>query len=198
MKSSKYVIDLKDFLEDKKTVEFYIRDYLHFPNLLLSEEGFQGDFHIHLLVSWVEEKILLSGPIEGEVETTCVRCADPALFHLQTSFTIPVVRVTKDQEMDLEDDEVIHLENNLLDVEQIIRENIILSVPLSVLCKEDCLGLCSVCGQNRNLGQCVCEGETTDIRMEEFQEKLSRLLKEMVVKEESGSTKKEDVQVSKK
>jgi uncharacterized protein len=198
MKSSKYVIDLKDFLEDKKTVEFYIRDYLHFPNLLLSEEGFQGDFHIHLLVSWVEEKILLSGSIEGEVETTCVRCADPALFHLQTSFTIPVVRVTKDQEMDLEDDEAICLENNLLDVEQIVREHIILSVPLSVLCKEDCLGLCPVCGQNRNLGQCACQQETTDIRMEEFQEKLSRLLKEMVVKEESGSTKKEDVQVSKK
>ncbi len=198
MKSSNYILDLKDFLEDKKTAEFHIRDYLHFPNFLLSEEGFQGDFHIHLLVSWVEEKILLSGSIEGEVETTCVRCADPALFHLQTSFTIPVVRVTKGQEMDWEDDEVIYLENNLLDVEQIIRENIILSVPLSVLCKEDCLGLCPVCGQNRNLSQCACEEETMDIRMEGFQEKLSRLLKEMVVKEESGFTQKEDVQVSKK
>ncbi|GFP26481.1 hypothetical protein HKBW3S25_01975, partial [Candidatus Hakubella thermalkaliphila] len=57
---------------------------------------------------------------------------------------------------------------------------------------------CPVCGQNRNLGQCACQQETTDIRMEGFQEKLSRLLKEMVVKEESASTQKEDVQVSKK
>ena len=49
--------------------------------------------------------------------------------------------------------------DDAIDINEIIRNQIILAVPFNPLCKEDCKGLCPQCGMNRNHGTCECSGE---------------------------------------
>jgi len=60
-------------------------------------------------------------------------------------------------------------------LEDAIREQVLLSVPLKVLCRENCLGLCPVCGKNRNTEPCGCAQPIQDPRwsaLKEIREKL--------------------------
>ena len=53
-----------------------------------------------------------------------------------------------------------------LDLDELLRADILLSLPSKILCKEDCKGLCSVCGADRNKQECHCEEKSVDPRLE--------------------------------
>ena len=72
-------------------------------------------------------------------------------------------KVSKDEQ---EDENVITLEEgDVLDIRDVVMNNIYLALPLKVLCKEDCKGLCQDCGKNLNEGQCNCTHEEVDPRL---------------------------------
>ena len=58
----------------------------------------------------------------------------------------------------------------ILDVDKLISDEIVVALPTKVLCREDCRGLCSVCGQNLNHGTCDCDRHTGDPRMAAIQD----------------------------
>jgi uncharacterized metal-binding protein YceD (DUF177 family) len=58
-----------------------------------------------------------------------------------------------------EDTEFDTFDGHHIEVEPIIAEEFVLSLPWFPLCKEDCKGLCQICGQDLNLGQCSCQAE---------------------------------------
>ena len=58
-----------------------------------------------------------------------------------------------------EDMEVDFIRGEEIDLDEIIRENMYLSLPIKLLCREECLGLCSNCGRNLNNGDCHCRQE---------------------------------------
>ena len=60
----------------------------------------------------------------------------------------------------------IVIENYKLDLDFVIREDILLEFPSKILCKSDCKGICQRCGKNLNLGACNCEKSYVDPRME--------------------------------
>lgn len=67
-------------------------------------------------------------------------------------------------------------EDGILDLVGPVGEQIVLGIPMQILCRLDCRGFCSQCGQNLNLGSCDCAGKATDPRMavlRELQERLS-------------------------
>jgi len=55
-----------------------------------------------------------------------------------------------------------------LDITEELRQNVCLSMPLKMLCKEKCKGLCLKCGKNLNLGNCNCENETFNPKFEKL------------------------------
>jgi uncharacterized protein len=60
-------------------------------------------------------------------------------------------------------------------LEDVLREQVLLAVPLKVVCREDCKGLCPLCGKNRNEDQCACEQQLDDPRwsaLSEIRDKL--------------------------
>jgi uncharacterized protein len=59
----------------------------------------------------------------------------------------------------LESEEVYQMTGDRLDLAGVLREQVILAIPMQPLCREDCLGLCPVCGQNRNERTCGCPEE---------------------------------------
>ncbi len=71
-------------------------------------------------------------------------------------------------------DDVIVLPDAVLDLDELVRADILLSVPAKILCREDCKGLCPDCGQNLNEGDCGCQHTTIDPRFTKLLELMSQ------------------------
>jgi len=114
--------------------------------------------------------ILVTGHLRTVVELTCDRCLEP--------FTVPV-------EMDLEEEfrptvdigtgaslPVVEEEagqgtiddHHTLDLAEVVRQGLLLAIPMHRLCRPDCAGLCPECGQNLNEGPCQCQRRVEDPR----------------------------------
>lgn len=102
--------------------------------------------------------LLVGGTVKGEVITACSRCLEDATFdvsgEIEGYFLIEGEGEAPD---DMEEDEFDVLpEDNMLDLEPLIRAAIYVELPLIPLCREDCAGLCPTCGANLNDGPCAC------------------------------------------
>lgn len=83
----------------------------------------------------------------------CDRCATP----MEKSFTVPVEHVLVTQLNDESNDELICLDSFRFELDELVSDDIFLSMPTKFLCKDDCAGLCPTCGQNLNDGPCSCK-----------------------------------------
>ena len=93
--------------------------------------------------------------IKLQYDMVCSRCIED--FDYLSEFEINEdYDIDKNQEM---------LENDTLDLTELIRENILLHIPIRALCTESCKGLCSVCGTNNNVHHCNCNHEQLDPRL---------------------------------
>ncbi len=90
----------------------------------------------------VIEGMLVSGDVIAKATGQCSRCLDPIAFDL----TVPVQELYEFEESENDDEETLKLEGDLLDLEPVVRDALVLSLPLAPLCDEECLGLCSECG----------------------------------------------------
>jgi uncharacterized protein len=103
---------------------------------------------------------LLLGHIGGTLETTCARCLEPARIAVDSHLTVTFVpaNVGDDEELD-DDSDVVGFAGNQIELDDEVRDEILLAIPVQVLCVESCRGLCPVCGGNRNAAPCECEAE---------------------------------------
>lgn len=99
--------------------------------------------------------------ISFEFDGVCDRCADSV--HKDFSLNISRIIVEQLQNED-EDDDYIIVENRELDIDELVNEEVSLSLPSKILCKESCKGLCSKCGANLNIKECDCKPDV-DPRM---------------------------------
>ena len=90
--------------------------------------------------------------IDAVVNTKCARCLKP----LQLPLGLNVEEVVGEDGVDLE--------GTLLNVDNIVKNNIVVELPIRFLCKEDCKGICSLCGADLNITECNCEHEQFDER----------------------------------
>ncbi len=72
-------------------------------------------------------------------------------------------------------DEYLPVEDGMLDMDEAIGEALVLSLPLRILCREDCAGLCHKCGKNLNAGACDCAEGEIDPRMAPLQALLEKM-----------------------
>lgn len=96
--------------------------------------------------------IELSARLTVKYETVCARCLKPLEEDMVLELKYPVAESLEN----MENDEYIIPENGLVDLGELVRENIILNLPMSHICDEECKGLCSKCGADLNLGDCGC------------------------------------------
>lgn len=85
----------------------------------------------------------------------CDRCLD----EFERSYQLAFEHLLTTRLMNTDNDEYLVLEDGLLDLEQLALDDILLSLPTKLLCREDCKGLCEHCGQNLNHGSCGCSEE---------------------------------------
>ncbi|AJA48151.1 hypothetical protein CPAST_c20810 [Clostridium pasteurianum DSM 525 = ATCC 6013] len=104
--------------------------------------------------------ISILGLISGKIQLTCSRCLQNFSYELQLELQ---EKLTNNPEN--KDDEIIFINNDKLELTEIVENNIIMSLPIQRLCKEDCKGLCQVCGTNLNKGSCNCDNPDIDPRL---------------------------------
>lgn len=122
-----------------------------------------------------KEKVRLIGRVASELELTCSRCLDPFRVPVDASFDLLFLPASSEVEVSADDDDrqlgeedanTSFYEDQVIDLAQVIREQFYLALPMKPLCREECLGLCPVCGVNRNTGTCSCQTEWVDPRMD--------------------------------
>jgi uncharacterized protein len=114
--------------------------------------------------------LALGGDIEWMTTLLCGRCLEPVPWEGREHFEVelrPAMTDAEEEEVELDSDEldVVFLEEERLDLNALAVEQIELAMPMRVLCREDCAGLCPSCGRNRNLhGECGCADAEIDPR----------------------------------
>ncbi len=108
----------------------------------------------------------LSAKVSCSVEYMCDRCGELYDDTLEFEFEeILKKEAPAENQEDLSPD-VIFFTGNTVSLDEIVYRNIFMALPSKKLCKEDCKGLCPVCGQNLNTGACSCTAEATDPRFD--------------------------------
>jgi DUF177 domain-containing protein len=127
------------------------------PGLEFSRAAIRGTVNL----SKHGHDILVRGHLEGELGLACGRCLEPFTTPVETAFDLllapaPQGERPTEEELSAQELDVDFYTDETVDLEAIIREQIILMVPLKPLCREDCQGLCPTCGANLNLESCSC------------------------------------------
>ncbi|MEW6731742.1 MAG: DUF177 domain-containing protein [Acidobacteriota bacterium] len=109
------------------------------------------------------------GTVLVKVSVLCDRCLTPVVVEIDSSFNLiylPLNNLSHTDEMVLERRELdfCFYSNDRLDLDELVREQIQLSLPMTNLCRADCQGLCNQCGQDLNVSRCQCGGEYIDPR----------------------------------
>ena len=108
----------------------------------------------------------------------CMRCVEPARVGLEVDSSEYVADDRPGDAVVDEDLDSAYVEHDQLDLALWARDAIAEVVPVSILCREDCAGLCPTCGANRNLAPCDCVVEVVDSRWEALRELAERMSKE--------------------
>ncbi|MFW5981698.1 MAG: YceD family protein [Halanaerobiaceae bacterium] len=141
--------NLKDVGSFKK-----IKKQLELPELKYHNQEIKTPypFDLELNIYNTDDFFVLSGSFSGILILLCSRCLEKFEHNIEINI---------DEE--IEKDEIEDIKE--FNIDQILKENILLSLPMKHLCKEDCKGLCSVCGTNLNENDCDCDTEVLDPRL---------------------------------
>ena len=120
------------------------------------------------LVSRSLDEIRVKGHVTVQMEADCDRCLEPASCPVDGDFEL-VYRPLEDgfgdeKVIDASEAEMGFYEGGGVELKDVLREYVLLSVPMQRLCRPDCKGMCPVCGTNRNLTDCGCQLESADDR----------------------------------
>lgn len=122
------------------------------------------------LVSHSLDEIHILGRMSARMEADCDRCLEPAPFPVDAELDLiyaPAEEVGpggEEKEIKPGDAEIAFYDGDGVSLEEVLREQILLSLPYKRICSEDCKGLCPVCGQSLNQQECHCDRQPVDER----------------------------------
>lgn len=124
--------------------------------------------------------IRVRGSYQGSFEIPCARCLDPVQHELSGSYDAlfrpaGVDRADREQSIGASEAEIGYYQEGGLLLEDVLREQVLLSLPARTLCREDCKGICPRCGANRNTDPCSCDGAPADARWSALGDLRSRI-----------------------
>lgn len=114
-------------------------------------------------------KILLIGKYSCDIEFICHRCLDHFTRKVQGNIE---ERLVLDDSEESETEDFYSINNSKIDLREIIEDSLILSLPIKVICDDNCKGLCPICGANLNSDQCTCTEDKIDPRLAKLKELL--------------------------
>ena len=158
------ILDMRPMLRGE-TKHIHI-DYLLTPDL---PDGAQFDGDAHVVGDVTDEAgymyLILTATVAYRTE--CARCLEPVSgdFAVQLERTVAAEGTLTEEQLEENVDEYAVIKDGMLDLDEEIREELLLSFPMRFLCQEDCPGLCPKCGKPRRLGDCGCSMFEPDPRL---------------------------------
>jgi uncharacterized protein len=125
---------------------------------------------LDLRLESVVEGVLVTGRVSGETKFTCARCLKP----MDSEVDVEVLEIFFAPGGALEED-AYEIRGTEIDLEPMVRDALTLSFPLAPLCREECKGLCALCGRDLNTGPCDCKQEEIDPRWAPLEALKARL-----------------------
>jgi uncharacterized protein len=124
--------------------------------------------------------IRLRGRLAADLELQCARCLEPIRQEIARDFELlyrPLGADAGRDELSVTDAEaeIGYYQGDGILLEDVLREQVLLALPLKITCREDCKGLCPQCGKNLNQEQCSCAPLAEDPRWEALKEIRERL-----------------------
>ncbi len=122
------------------------------------------------LVAGALGEIRVKGHVSVHMQAECDRCLESADFPIDSGFELyyrPVAESYGEEvAIDQSELEMGFYEGDGIALEDVLREYVLLALPMQRICSEFCKGICPVCGQNRNQKECGCQAEAVDDRWE--------------------------------
>ncbi len=118
------------------------------------------------LLAHSDGELRIQGRYTVEMATQCDRCLGAARLPLDSGFDLfyrPASFIAREEEVEIDEGEaeIGFYENGGIELEDLLREQVLLALPMQRVCNDDCRGICPVCGKNRNETMCDCRIETT-------------------------------------
>ncbi len=135
---------------------------------LQAGQGFASPIKVELTLDKGARQILLDAAIPGATgHFICDRCLEEFDRVVQSGYKkVYYTRDIEAADLTKDDLEVLTPDTNIIDITNDVRDALMLAVPLKLLCREDCAGLCPRCGRNLNSGPCGCAPTPPDSRWE--------------------------------
>lgn len=163
-KKTPFIIDISPLLEENNPSKLEIpiqirkgftKESLGFP-LMADIEGV-------LLLERVNNGMLSKFKMEAMVELECQRCINPfkTLLNIEENTYLFYLKPPKNTD-DKEKNYCIEIDDRTINIEEPLRQEIILAVPYYPLCKDTCEGLCNKCRKDVNTGECKCKKESKE------------------------------------
>ena len=120
-----------------------------------------GPLDVEAVAELVGSEIRIRGSLRTRLEAACDRCLERVEIPVSRDFDLqyrPMQSIARDEEVAIASDEldVGFFSGDGVELADVVTEQVILSVPMKVVCRPECRGLCPVCGANRNRGACQC------------------------------------------
>ncbi|WP_022854445.1 YceD family protein [Thermodesulfatator atlanticus] len=121
---------------------------------------------VHLQRWGIDVKV--TGQVETEISLICDRCLKEFPFPIKSKINVllepraVLSRLKEEMRLTKDDLDVIFFDGHLVEVDEVVREEILLAVPMRKLCHEECKGLCPNCGKNLNNGPCQCKKQVPE------------------------------------
>jgi uncharacterized protein len=180
MRNSQYFVELKDLAQDKIFFEASFEPgVVDFGSENLRQVG---------ALDWTTtaeragDEVRITGTLTTMLEQMCSRCLEPARVSISKPFDLYFrerneAMFDEDAEVELDeaDTRTAFFTGTKLAMGEILREQVLLALPMKVLCRVDCKGLCPTCGTNLNSGSCSCPKEEFSPHMDTLLEFKRRL-----------------------
>ncbi|MBN1364276.1 MAG: DUF177 domain-containing protein [Syntrophaceae bacterium] len=124
---------------------------------------------VSCLITKTFSTVFIKGSFSALIDVCCSRCLENTKLTIGSDFVYTLMpaktEAGKDIALKPEELEISHYSGDFIDLTPIICEQIILQIPIKVLCSEECKGLCQQCGANLNVSSCKCSSNSLDNRM---------------------------------
>ena len=161
------LIELSKLVDDRAKIEHVYAQ----SELDLADDRVQlvDDVVVRVTVRRNRAAITADGAIQTTVQVECDRCLKPVKLPVKANFSLEYLSKTDYEasnvaELTDEEMEVSVFEGDAIDLDEIVREQILLFVPVRLLCVESCKGICSTCGADLNSAECGCLTKEVDPR----------------------------------
>jgi uncharacterized protein len=144
-----FILDTRDLGRRPGAMRVLVREVPAPAGLAIELVGVPegAPLRLDLVLQSVTEGVLVTGTVSAPVRGECGRCLEPVSYDLDVEPCELFAYPDSATDETTEEDEVSRLVDDLIDLEPVVRDLVVLALPMTPLCRPDCAGLCSTCGQ---------------------------------------------------